>query len=159
MEPKIRRMRRRDVAAVVAIIVAHDVDDGAVALREFKRRARSRQRWRDPNARYYVALLNGVVAGVSGVVADDEEGENVWWLGWFYVAEGTRGQGLGKALFDRAVARARKRGGRKMFVDTSSTEGYAAARRFYEAQGCTEEGRLLDYYAPGDHQVLYGFPL
>ena len=156
---KIRRMRRRDVAAVVAIIASHDVDDGRSAEREFQRRARSKKRWKSDDARYFVAEVDGVLDGVSGVVADDEEGEDIWWLGWFYVTPTAQGMGVGGSLFERALRWARKQDGRKLFVDTGSTDSYADARRFYESRGCAEEGRLLDYYGPGDHQVLYGLAL
>lgn len=59
-----------------------------------------------------------------------------------YVAEDARGQGLGRALVDGALARARERGARRMELDTHETN--AAARALYESVGFVSGGDL--YY-------------
>jgi len=46
-------------------------------------------------------------------------------------------------------------GGRKIYVDTSSTEPYAAARSFYEKQGYAVVCVLHDFYRQGDHKIIF----
>jgi GNAT superfamily N-acetyltransferase len=63
-----------------------------------------------------------------------------------YVAEEARRHGLGRALLEGAIARARVRGCRRMELDTN--EDNAAARALYEAAGFVNDrfgGRDLYY--------------
>jgi ribosomal protein S18 acetylase RimI-like enzyme len=67
------------------------------------------------------------------------------WLEDLYVDDGARGRGLGRALVDAAVERARARGCRRMELDVN--EQNEDALRFYIAAGFTAEpkppGRTL----------------
>jgi GNAT superfamily N-acetyltransferase len=63
-----------------------------------------------------------------------------------YVTDDARGQGLGRALVDGAIARARERGCRRMELDTNETN--EAARALYEGAGFVNDphgGRDLYY--------------
>jgi GNAT superfamily N-acetyltransferase len=63
-----------------------------------------------------------------------------------YVVDEARGQGLGRALVDGAIARARERGCRRMELDTN--EDNTAARALYEGVGFINDrygGRDLYY--------------
>jgi GNAT superfamily N-acetyltransferase len=63
-----------------------------------------------------------------------------------YVTDVARGHGLGRALVDGAIARARERGCRRISLDTIETN--APARALYEAAGFSNEahgGRDLYY--------------
>ena len=155
----IRRMKRRDIPQVLRIIAAHAYDDSDAAGRYFGERSASKELWRNPDERHYVAQLGGDIVALSGVRLDTEGGDQVWWLSWFFVQLGLRRSGIGTAMFARALEHARAQGGRKIFVDTSSLPGFAPARGFLQARGCVEEGRLIDFYADGDHMVLYGLNL
>jgi ribosomal protein S18 acetylase RimI-like enzyme len=76
-------------------------------------------------------------------------------LYWIAVAAAVQGQGLGQALLrlaERAVAR---KGGGNLYIDTSSRRVYVRTRRFYADAGYREVGRLRDFYAPGDHKVMF----
>lgn len=46
-------------------------------------------------------------------------------------------------------------GGSVVYVDTSSTAGYARARAFYEKNGYRIAARLQDFYKTGDDRVIY----
>ncbi|MEZ4314505.1 MAG: GNAT family N-acetyltransferase, partial [Polyangiaceae bacterium] len=70
-----------------------------------------------------------------------------------------RGGRHGKRLLTRAIDEARRRGGRKVYVDTSTYRFYAGARRRYEELGFKVEARLKDYYEKGEHQIIYGLRL
>ena len=76
-------------------------------------------------------------------------------LYWIAVAPAEQGQGVGQALLglvERAVAR---RGGGNLYIETSSRRGYDRTRRFYRAAGYAEVAKLRDFYAPGDHKLMF----
>ena len=49
----------------------------------------------------------------------------------------------------------RKAGAKHIYVDTSSSDRYAATRGFYQQMGFVEEARLPDFYGDGDGKVIY----
>jgi ribosomal protein S18 acetylase RimI-like enzyme len=76
-------------------------------------------------------------------------------LYWIAVAPAAQGQGLGQALLrlaERAVAR---RGGGNLYIETSSRRVYDRTRRFYRDAGYRQVARLRDFYAPGDHKIMF----
>jgi len=76
-------------------------------------------------------------------------------LYWIAVAPAAQGQGVGRALLtlvERAVA---ARGGGTLYIETSSREVYARTRRFYVEAGYPRVARLRDFYAPGDHKIMF----
>jgi ribosomal protein S18 acetylase RimI-like enzyme len=76
-------------------------------------------------------------------------------LYWIAVAPSCQGEGIGQelmALTERAVA---KRGGGGLYIETSSRGVYDRTRRFYRAAGYRQVARLKDFYAPGDHKVVF----
>lgn len=117
-------------------------------------------------------LLNGsTVSGYEFVFADDS-GQPGRLLGyacfgpipgtvssfdlyWIAVAPGLQGRGLGRDLIRESERLAVAMGATRMFVDTSGRSQYQPTRAFYERMGYREEGRLVDFYAPGDDKVIY----
>jgi ribosomal protein S18 acetylase RimI-like enzyme len=77
-------------------------------------------------------------------------------LYWIAVSPTAQGKGLGRALLAGSVTDARNRGATHMFIDTSTRNDYAAARRLYEAQDFEPMGVLVDFYADGDSKALFG---
>jgi len=77
---------------------------------------------------------------------------DIYWLG---VAAAWQGRGIGRALTAFAEQAITERGGRLFVVETSSRETYAPTRRFYEALGYREAGRIPDFYGPGDDRVIF----
>ncbi len=76
-------------------------------------------------------------------------------LYWIAVAPDCQGQGIGQRLMllvEQAVAR---RGGGGLYIETSSRRVYARTRRFYRAAGYRQVARLVDFYAPRDHKVVF----
>jgi len=76
-------------------------------------------------------------------------------LYWIVVAPEEQGRGLGTHVYARAEAAMRKAGAKHIYVDTSSSDRYAATRGFYQRMGFVEEARLPDFYGPGDGKVIY----
>jgi len=151
-------MRPSDVDEVVRIIRLHDSDDAAHAQRYFEQGPAFSG---DPGHGHVVceSAQEDRVIGVSGWDADEGEGRGVFWLGWTYVGPWHEGLGAGRRLLDAVVDEVRALGGRRLFLDTSSLPKYERAVRFYERNGFEHEGRLRDYYGPGDDKLLMGLTL
>lgn len=76
-----------------------------------------------------------------------------WDLYWIAVQPQGARQGVGSLLL-RAMEE--KIGpGNRIYVDTSSTEGYRKARAFYERNGYQVACVLADFYRTGDDRVVY----
>lgn len=76
-------------------------------------------------------------------------------LYWIVVAPAAQGQGIGRALLREVERTVGARGGGSLYIETSSRTAYARTRRFYREAGYEEVARLRDYYAPGDHKVMF----
>jgi ribosomal protein S18 acetylase RimI-like enzyme len=66
-----------------------------------------------------------------------------------------QGRGIGRALTAFAEQAIAEHGGRLYVVETSSRETYTPTRRFYEAVGYWEAGRIPNFYGPGDDRVIF----
>lgn len=152
----IRPMEAKDVDEVARAIRLHDTDDYEAACEVFERIEFSEL----PHAE--LGYLVGEPSdedrpvGVCGWYAGDAEARDVYWLGWTYVNPYFQGEGWGSDLLEAVLHGVAAYGGRKMFVATSSLEKYEPAVAFYERHGFEFEGRLTDYYADGEDQLVYG---
>lgn len=77
-------------------------------------------------------------------------------LYWIAVDASQRGHGLGRALQQVTEKLIARRGGQRVYAETSGREQYAPTRTFYERCGYEREATLKDFYAPGDDKVVYG---
>ena len=77
---------------------------------------------------------------------------DIYWIG---VASNMQGRGIGRALTAFAEQKIAESGGQLFVVETSSRETYTPTRRFYEALGYREAGRIPDFYGPGDDRVIF----
>jgi len=76
-------------------------------------------------------------------------------LYWIAARPDAQGRGVGRALMQAVEAQARARGGGWMWVETSDTPAYAAARALYERCGYRRLAALPDFYRRGDGLVIY----
>ena len=93
--------------------------------------------------RIWLAIAGGRIEGsivIDGAHAD-EEGAH---LRWFIVSDAVRGQGVGSALIEAAMAFCRERGYARIYLWTF--EGLDAARHLYE-----KAGFRLARQQPGSH--------
>ena len=81
--------------------------------------------------------------------------DRVYDLYWIATHPAFQGGGVGTALLDEVERRLRQREARLLVVETSARADYASTRRFYEARGYTAAATVMDFYAPGDHCVIY----
>ena len=113
-------------------------------------------------------LTNGPKSGYSFVFAElrgDLLGYAAWGpapltersfdLYWIVVAPAAQGQGLGRALLELVERAVGARGGGNLYIETSSRRAYARTRRFYKDAGYRRIARLRDFYAPGDHKLMF----
>lgn len=75
-------------------------------------------------------------------------------LYWIAVHDEHRGGGVGRLLLHEAERRIAARGGRRIYVETSSRPQYEPTRRFYLKCGYKVEATLEDFYARGDGKVI-----
>jgi ribosomal protein S18 acetylase RimI-like enzyme len=78
-----------------------------------------------------------------------------WDLYWIAVAPELQGQGVGKQLYQAFAQAIAARGGAQVRIETSSKESYASTGGFYERLGFSVDGRLRDFYAPGDDLLIF----
>jgi ribosomal protein S18 acetylase RimI-like enzyme len=81
--------------------------------------------------------------------------DRVYDLYWIATHPAFQGEGAGTLLLDEVERRLRQREARLLVVETSSRPDYAATRQFYEMRGYGKAVSIADYYAPGDHRVIY----
>ncbi len=76
-------------------------------------------------------------------------------LYWIIVDPAYRKMGIGKSLLTSMEKALLARDGHLIRVETSSTDNYSAAGRFYQNEGFTIAGRIPDFYSTGDDLVIY----
>ena len=142
-EPLVQLISRDGLFTADEIAVALELIEGALAAR-------------DGAAGDYHALvaeLDGVVRGYV-CYGPTPMTEGTWDLYWIVSAPEDRGTGVGRQLVAAMEAELRARGARRVRVETSSTELYGAAQRFYLRIGYPEIARIPDFYRPGDDLII-----
>lgn len=76
-----------------------------------------------------------------------------WDLYWIAVEPGQARSGIGSQLLHDMETRLGP--GMRVYVDTSSTDGYTSARSFYERHGYHVAGVFPDFYRTGDDKIVY----
>jgi len=76
-------------------------------------------------------------------------------LYWVAVDNRHSKKGIGSRLVEFMESNIQKENGRHIYVDTSSTPAYKAARAFYKKNGYRKVCLLKDFYREGDHKVLF----
>ncbi len=81
--------------------------------------------------------------------------ENRFDLYWIAVDPELGRHGIGTILLREMEKDLRREGPGHIYIDTSSTEGYLPARRFYEKNDYQIVAHLKDFYRTGDDKILY----
>jgi ribosomal protein S18 acetylase RimI-like enzyme len=76
-------------------------------------------------------------------------------LYWIVVHPRYQGLGIGRELLAETERAVTARGGRRLYIETSSREPYARTRAFYLRAGYREVARLEHFYAEGDAKLVY----
>ena len=111
-----------------------------------------------PGHRWLVAeSADGVVVGAAQF-APEPFADRMWNLYFIAVDQDHQGAGIGHELMACVERDLTGRGpteARTLIVETSSTDGYRNARRFYAGLGYDEDARVRDFYGPDDHKVVF----
>jgi ribosomal protein S18 acetylase RimI-like enzyme len=81
--------------------------------------------------------------------------DRVWDLYWICVDRMEQRSGIGSALLEQVESNLRERGARAIYLETSDSPEYCAARSFYERHGYECVAHLNDFYAEGEGKVMY----
>lgn len=82
--------------------------------------------------------------------------DSVYDLYWIVVHPSLWHQGMGSALLLHAEEDLRRLRARLVLIETSSRKDYERARSFYRRHGYTLRAQIDDYYARGEHKLIYG---
>ncbi len=150
----IRPIMGSEESEVLRIIRSHNETDAHYAKRYYDEYFYSRARSKD---RVFVAVTSrNKVIGVSGYFHDTKEPKGIFWLAWTYVIPSYRHYGIGNAFIRVIERELRRRGARKLYLNTSGHNIYKGAIRFYLDRGFKWEGYLRDYYRKGEDQMILG---
>jgi ribosomal protein S18 acetylase RimI-like enzyme len=128
--------------------LTHPYDKGHRYDFDEQERANILQRLRQGDGLHLVVEWCGGIAGVLD--ATPQEWNNTAWVWNIMLNEEIRGQGVGRALFDRVVSWARQRGYRALVFETQTNN--VPACKFYARMGCVLEGLRDTYYTNEDIQ-------
>lgn len=107
---------------------------------------------------YFFVLLNGpdhelIGYACFGPIACTASSFDLYWIAVDPIHQ--RG-GWGRRLMESVEEEVRRRGGTRLYIDTSGRSQYCSTRSFYERCGYRCEAVLEDFYAPGDPKCIYG---
>lgn len=148
------RARPADLSALRRLVVATGVfypQERKIALELLEERLR-----RGAKSGYYFffAERRGELVGYCawGSVPLTKRSYDLYWIA---VAPSCQGLGIGRRLLALAEGAIARRGGGQLYIETSSRDVYLRTRRFYRSASYCEVARLRDFYAPGDHKVVF----
>ena len=97
---------------------------------------------RAPEVSFYSVRVDGALVGVGALKElDATHGE----LKSMHTAMEVRGRGVGRAMVDHLLAEARRRGYRRVSLETGSNEPFVPARSLYQRVGFVECEPFADY--------------
>ena len=109
----------------------------------------------DPAVTFVSYRDDGTVLGVAAIKELDAASGEVKSM---HTAAAARGRGVGRALLSHLLDTARARGYQRVFLETGTTPGFAAARALYESAGFTPTGPFGGYPQTEDN-TFYRCPL
>jgi ribosomal protein S18 acetylase RimI-like enzyme len=81
--------------------------------------------------------------------------DRTWYLYWIAVRKQTQARGLGQKMLVYVEEAIRNEKGRVLLIETSSLPHYTLTRKFYLKNGYEQEAKLRDFYADGDHLIVF----
>jgi len=75
------------------------------------------------------------VVGLTGIYTEKQDAENTCWLGWFCIDPAYRKHGLGRALLDFSITKAKSLKKELLKLYTYNSKGYHDAMKMYEKYG------------------------
>ena len=81
--------------------------------------------------------------------------DRVWDLYWICVDRVAQRHGIGEKLLTQVEMQVQRCRGRAIYLETSDSDAYSAARAFYERNNYELTAHLKDFYAEGEGKVIY----
>lgn len=81
--------------------------------------------------------------------------DRVWDLYWICVDHTAQRTGIGTQLITHVENELRTRGARAVYLETSDSPNYCAARAFYQRHSYECIAHIDEFYAPGEGKVMY----
>ncbi len=148
------RPEMTDLAAAL-VGEAMNADEGAWARVTIDRHFQMRDKGLDDGRRYFALLVDGVMAGISGLHHYEWGPDENVWLGWFAVSPQLQGRGFGARLLAETERAARTLGYRKLFIETYDTPTFSRAIHFYRKAGFRKVGTIENYLPDGSPMVVF----
>ena len=107
---------------------------------------------------YRIRIAEGTDGEVTGFVCYGKAPltDAVYDIYWMVVHPAFGHRGTGSSLLLQAEADLKRQRARLVLIETSSRPSYETPRAFYRKHGYQELARILDYYAVGDHKLIFG---
>lgn len=105
----------------------------------------------------FVVYRNGNPNSISGFACFGPTPltDRIWDLYWICVDRAEQGKGVGSALLEKIEQDLCTRGARAIYLETSDSDAYCAARRFYQNHGYELIAHIDDFYTVGEGKVIY----
>jgi putative acetyltransferase len=133
----------------VAALLAEHLDDMRASSPPESKHALDLEALRRPDVTFWTVWEDDVLLGFGALrELDATHGE----IKSMRTASASRGRGVGSALVRHVVAEGRRRGYRRLSLETGSSEHFAPARRLYERHGFVPCAPFGDY-RPDRHSV------
>jgi GNAT superfamily N-acetyltransferase len=81
--------------------------------------------------------------------------DRTWQLWWIAVKKDIHARGIGSKLLHFVEDDIRRQNGRQILIETGSLPHYEPTRRFYTKHQYEQAGFQPDYYADGDHMMIF----
>jgi ribosomal protein S18 acetylase RimI-like enzyme len=103
---------------------------------------------------FQFAQENGRVLGYTcfGPIPGTKESYDLYWIA---VDPDYQKRGIGGMLLLKTEKAIQTSGGKRVYIETSSSNLYIPTRSFYTNHGYQLEAQLKDYYAPSDDKLIY----
>jgi GNAT superfamily N-acetyltransferase len=141
--------------AATLIGEAMNPDEGAWARTTIGRHFEMRAGGLDDGRRYFALLVDGMMAGITGLHHYEWGPDENVWLGWFAVSPRLQGRGFGVRMMSETVQAAKALGYGKLFVETYDSPTFSRAVRFYGKAGFGMAGRIENYLPDGSSMVVF----
>lgn len=142
-----------DAAALIG--EAMNPDEGAWARITIGRHFEMRANGLGNGRNYFALLVDGALAGLTGLHHYEWGPDENVWLGWFALSPKLQGRGLGVRLMAETEQAAKALGYRKLFIETYDTPTFSRAIRFYAKAGFRKAGMIENYLPDGSSMMVF----
>ncbi len=141
--------------AAALIGEAMNPDEGAWARVTIGRHFETRANGLVDGRNYFALLLDGALAGLTGLHHYEWGPDENVWLGWFALSPKLQGRGWGVRLMTETERAAKALGYRKLFIETYDTPTFSRAIRFYAKAGFRKAGMIENYLPDGSSMMVF----